>query len=288
MFGGPFDSKPEKRLYHSLISTWRTQVNIYPQIPVRKVLGYKELKEELPLSWAQKNYLLKTEFDFVAYDKITDVLVVAVEFDGIGHGFSKDGHYITNVIPIKDPNRKWKLDAKLTACEWSLIPLVIVSFEETEPLMDAEDSLTILDGIIGHILSLRRRSEGVAQRKVELERASERDPTGNELGALLDEIELESDLETNPMMKAVLQHQRLIGYGKGTKPLRNRPGYVGQRHYLFRFSDSGTPEEVFGLNVYIREHFCGPVAHVLLQKIGEYRLYKTAWRLGYCHSTLAR
>jgi hypothetical protein len=166
-----------------------------------------------------------------------------------------------------------------------------VSWEEIEPLTNARDSLTILDGIIGYILSLRQRHEKVAQRMPDLERADEHDPTGNEVDALLDEIAFESDLETNPMAKAVVELQkRLPRYGLGHKILRDRPGYIGSRHYLFTSSGSETPNispmEVLGVNVHMRELNCGGLlAHALLQVIGEYTLYKTAWQRGYRHST---
>jgi Protein of unknown function (DUF2726) len=258
---GLFDSRTERRLYRFLTSSWHTRVSIYPQIPVRKVLGYESL-ERLPLSQRQKDYLLRTEFDFVVCDKTTDLPIVAVEFDGIGGGFAKDGQYITNVTPLNDPYRKRKIEAKPAACELSLFPLVVVSWEEIEPLTDARDSLTILDGIVGYILSLRQRHEKVAERMADLERADEYDPTGNEVGALLDEIAFESDLETNPMAKAVVELQkRLPKYGVGHKILRDRPGYIGSRHYLFTSSGSGTPDishvEVLGVNVYMRELNCG-------------------------------
>jgi hypothetical protein len=286
---GLFDSQTERRLYRSLTSSWHTRVSNYPQIPVRKALGYDSLKR-LPLSQRQKDYLLRTEFDFVVCDKTTVIPIVAVEFDGIGGGFAKDGRYITNVTPLNDPYRKRKIEAKLAACELSLFPLVVVSWEEIEPLTAARDSLTILDGIIGYILSLRQRHEKVAERMADLERADEHDPTGNEIGVHLDEIAFESDLETNPMAKAVVELQkRLPKYGVGHKMLRDRPGYIGSRRYLFTSSGFRTADishvEVLGVNVYMRELNCGGLlAHALLQVIGEYMLYKTAWQRGYRHS----
>jgi hypothetical protein len=43
--------------------------------------------------------------------------------------------------------------------------------------------------------------------------------------------------------------------------------------------------EVLGVNVYMRELNCGGLlAHALLQVIGEYTLYKTAWQRAYRHS----
>ena len=289
MTQGLFDSKTERHLYRSLTSSWGTRVSIYPQIPVRKVLGYDSL-EKLPLSQRQKDCLLRTEFDFVVCGKTTDIPIVAVEFDGIGGGFAKDGQYITNITPLNDPYRKRKIEAKLAACELLLFPLVIMSWEDIEPLTDASDSLTILDGIIGYILSLRQRHEKVAQRMADLKRADERGPTGNEVGALLDEIAFESDLETVPLAKAVVELQkRLPKYGVGTKILRDRPGHIGSRHYLFTSSGSGTLDirhvEVLGVTVYMRELSCGGLlAHALLQVIGEYTLYKTAWQRAYRHS----
>jgi hypothetical protein len=44
--------------------------------------------------------------------------------------------------------------------------------------------------------------------------------------------------------------------------------------------------EVLGVNVYMRELICGGLlAHALLQVIGEYTLFKTAWQRDYRHST---
>ena len=39
-----FDSKPEREIYQRLKSVWSKYVDAYPQITIRKVLGYYNLK----------------------------------------------------------------------------------------------------------------------------------------------------------------------------------------------------------------------------------------------------
>jgi hypothetical protein len=74
----------------------------------------------------------------------------SVEFDGLGGGFSKVGVYIPH-RPTRDRNRKWKLDTKLRFTAAVGYPLMIVSFEEVRSFDD--ESITILDGIIGQFLA---------------------------------------------------------------------------------------------------------------------------------------
>jgi hypothetical protein len=53
--------------------------------------------------------------------------------------------------PTRDRNRKWKLDTKLRFAAAVSYPLMVVSFEEVRSF--DEESITILDGIIGQFLA---------------------------------------------------------------------------------------------------------------------------------------
>ncbi|MBI3399022.1 MAG: DUF2726 domain-containing protein [Deltaproteobacteria bacterium] len=138
-------------LYKKLTSHWHKYVEVYPQIPVRNVIGYKEL-EKLPLSEKAIEYLKKTEFDFVVCALGSAAPILAIEFDGLCGGFSKDGQYISKVTPINDPYRRLKLSTKLEACLLSATPLVVLSFEECELLNQSRDMLMVIDAIIGQAL----------------------------------------------------------------------------------------------------------------------------------------
>ena len=159
-----FDSASERNVFTRLDRRWSRYVDIYPHIPVRNVLGFEELRS-LDIPARAQDYLQKTEFDFVVCEQGSSIPQLAVEFDGIGRGFSRDGSYVPCVTPISDAHRKLKLDRKLFACEALGFPLVIVSYPETMPLWEGENALMILDAIIGEILTAVRTSEDVNQQK---------------------------------------------------------------------------------------------------------------------------
>jgi len=110
-----FGSDSEKQVFRTLRSRWAKVFDVYPQIPVRRVCGYNAIMH-LPVPQRQRDYLLKTEFDFVVTEKDTGIPLLAIEFDGLSHGFSKDGRYISKVAVLQDPHRKLKIEAKLNAC----------------------------------------------------------------------------------------------------------------------------------------------------------------------------
>jgi hypothetical protein len=143
-----FDSESEKRLHKKLISRWSRYVEVYPQIPVRNVIGYHEIKT-LDMPEAAKNYLLNTAFDFVVCELNTSIPILVIEFDGIGLGFSQDEKYIPKVIPINDPHIKLKMERKLEACTFFMVPLVVLSFYECEVINQSNEMLMVLDAVIG-------------------------------------------------------------------------------------------------------------------------------------------
>ncbi len=144
-----FGSKSEKENFRKLVSHWEKYVAIYPQVSVKNVIGYDEL-EQLPMPKKAIEYLKKTEFDYVVCEKDSGAPIIAIEFDGIGHGFSRNGEYFSKVIPIDAPNRKIKLDNKLEACTFTDTPLVIISYDECK--LNNEDQIMIIDAIIGQAI----------------------------------------------------------------------------------------------------------------------------------------
>ncbi|MFW6025710.1 MAG: DUF2726 domain-containing protein [Candidatus Woesearchaeota archaeon] len=145
-----FDSNSEKIYYKRLFTRWNNYVNIYPQIPVRNVIGYNKLKK-LCISDKAKKYLQETSFDYVVCDK-EYVPILVIEFDGIGGGFSKNGEYIPNFIPTDAPYRKLKLETKLKVCNLNSTPMVVVSFKECDFLKESQDLLSVIDVLIGEAI----------------------------------------------------------------------------------------------------------------------------------------
>ena len=167
-----FDSESEKRLQRKLTSRWNKYVEIYPQIPVRNVIGYQEIKS-LDIPEEAKKYLLNTAFDFVVCELNTGMPILAVEFDGIGMGFSHDEQYISTVVPLNDPHRKLKMKRKLEACTFSMVPLVVVSFKECEFINQRRDMLMVLDAIIGQALEHKYYKENISEHSQKLAEAFE-------------------------------------------------------------------------------------------------------------------
>jgi len=167
-----FDSESEKRLHKKLTSRWSKYVEVYPQIPVRNVIGYHEIKS-LEMPEAAKNYLLNTAFDFVVCELNTSIPILVIEFDGIGLGFSQDEKYIPKVIPLNDPHRKLKVERKLEACTFSMVPLVVLSFYECEFINQSNDMLMVLDAVIGQALEYQYYNKNFSEHSKKLSEAFE-------------------------------------------------------------------------------------------------------------------
>jgi len=279
-----FGSNAEQEVYLCLTSVWSKYVDIYPQIPVRRVLGYDNL-QNLPLSPGAIDYLLKTEFDFVVCEKDTATAQLAIEFDGIGHGFSRNGEYISRVVPGNDPYRKLKLDAKLRACELSGVPLVVVSFPETDLLEESDSAITVLDAVIGEIRACIGTHQLIASHTEAFTEAYDEDPTGEAAGYVLDALEFQSDLENNPIRRKTLEIFRKLpfsGVSMGFLRDREKEGYVGIRRSIIggtHISENFSSKKVLlSTSIYIRDldgsvnladciaHYC--LARKALREVG--------------------
>ena len=206
-----FGSNSEKQVFRTLKGRWAKVFDVYPQIPVRRVCGYDELMT-LPVPKRQREYLLRTEFDFVVTEKDTGIPFLAIEFDGLGHGFSKDGEYISRVTALRDPYRKLKIEAKLNACNVLEVPLIVVSWEELEDFDNASDSFNVLDGIIGALLAKQKFEERAAKSVFR-----------DDDHAM--DVEIDTELEFNPIVKKVARMLPLVcnaEYSEGSEPLYDR------------------------------------------------------------------
>lgn len=276
-----FDSKAEQRIYRRLKSLWSRYVEIYPHIPIRNALGYGTLKR-LPLKQKTKDYLLRTEFDFVVCDSETGVSRLAIEFDGIGHGFSRDGEYVSRVSPLNDPYRKLKLDAKLQACELTGLPVVVVSFPETGLLRESKSAITVLDAIIGEVRAAIGLRELISSHTETFTKAFSEDPSGDAAESVMLALEFQSDLENNPIRKKTRELFLKLPLDSGyMEPLRDRQGYVGMRRAIVGGTEGsmgGVRHQILlSTSVYVRDLSCiGCDAINLADCIAEYCLARKA------------
>jgi len=143
-----FDSKSEKSIYKRLKTFWSKYVDVFPQIPVKNVVGYDEIIK-FAIDRKTRNFLLKTSFDFVICELETGLPILVVEFDGLSGGFSQEGKFYVKTIPENDPARQIKMETKLRLCSDFQVPMIVVSYEESNLLAESGDWISILDVIVG-------------------------------------------------------------------------------------------------------------------------------------------
>lgn len=156
-----FDSRAERAVFESLDSRFGGAGRLVPQLPLSKLI---ELDGQDVLTAAEVGFFYKTNVDFTFADEDGRPLF-SIEFDGIGGGYSRAGIYVPQ-RPTGDPRREWKFDFKLRLAREVGYPLLILSFDEAGPLADGE-SLTVLDGIVGHLLANTKAPEIIRERLAE-------------------------------------------------------------------------------------------------------------------------
>src|SRR5216684_630052 len=144
-----FGSGVERETFLALRRKWEKEVDVFPQVPVKTVVGFSRVQAVQDES--ERQYLLQTEFDYVVCKKNSGIPILVIESDGMGGGFSRILEYETRE-PVKGRNRRKKLEAKLRICADAEIPVIVVATPEQERIDEARH-LTILDGIVGEVLA---------------------------------------------------------------------------------------------------------------------------------------
>lgn len=158
-----FNSASERTLYKALDTKWGDRFNLFPSLPFANIIDI----EGAGLTEKERKFLFATSVDFTLCEKGSDKPMLSIEFDGLGHGFSRRGEYI-QFMPAKDPYRKLKLDLKLRIAWNVAYPFFVVSYQESLP--DWQLDLTIVDGIIGQVLAHKHFVEsinGMSQEELE-------------------------------------------------------------------------------------------------------------------------
>lgn len=200
-----FDSKSERRAFTALIGRWSKIVDLYPQLPLAKIieLGPTEL-EAWPTS--ELRYFHATNIDYTLCDRTTGAPILSIEFDGIGGGYSRDGRYVAK-RPTPDRRRQWKLDTKLRLARAVSYPLIVVSFEEVDTLSE-EDETTILDGFIGRLL-VSQALPGVVETLVEEARVDGDELDQETAQDIVLQAEVLTNMEHDPLAQRAMEAQWL-------------------------------------------------------------------------------
>ena len=213
-----FRSASEKELFTALQSAWAEHFNVWPSLPFLNVIDV-EGDEVNKGEWQQ---LLKTEIDITLCTKDENTPVVSIEFDGMGHGFSRDGEYI-QLRPSQDPYRKLKLDLKLRIADQVGYPLLVMSYHEKNPI-GPTTTLTIVGGLIGQVIARIHRDELIKQQLAEAPVEDIHPSFRHEhIQDIVDWAEVVAELKWNPIAKLAAQYEfeltRILKIGFGFRYL---------------------------------------------------------------------
>jgi len=213
-----FGSRNEAELFTKLHSNWSRHFNLWPCLPFLNVFAV-DGDEVAPPEW---QVLLKTSIDITLCTRSGNAPLMSIEFDGMGHGFSREGKYIQG-HPSKDPHRKLKLDLKLRLAEQVNYPLLVVSYDEKSPI-GSGSALTIADGMIGQIVAKKDAfemfEEWLAENQME-----DLDPAFHAEWAEyvcegVNNAQLVADLTWNPIAKSAVQYEHVARMKLGIPPKR--------------------------------------------------------------------
>jgi hypothetical protein len=168
---------------------------------------------------SQWQYFLKAAVDY-AFVYPDGRPLLAIEFDGVGGGFSHGREYVPSRL-TQYQNRAWTIRFKLRAAARAYFPLFVISGEEIAHL-DEASSLAIVDGIVGQIFSSReerRLVEELLEQDGDLISRMEPAQADEHLQDLVLQAGVISDLEFDALAIAVAQERQRcmeqFGFGGG-------------------------------------------------------------------------
>jgi hypothetical protein len=202
-----FGSKNEKDLFKTLESHWSHEFDLFPSLPFPAIVDI----QDAVLSEKERDYLFKTSVDYTLCTKLGKP-IVSVEFDGLCHGFSRNGTFVEVVTSIRDPHRKLKMDLKLAIANKVKYPFFVVSYEEKVPI-DKDLTLTIVDGVIGQVLAHLYFEKIINDRIAENSLLCEDLPPDEEHEIIQDIVigtEVEAEYRWNPILKEAGKYQSIL------------------------------------------------------------------------------
>ena len=209
-----FGSEMEKHCFRKLDEIWGKDYRVYHNLPFLNVFtGKGRLLDSdcKPFTLSDEEYdlLKKTSIDFTVCDKMGAPLV-CVEFDGLQDGFNLGVEYHLRDGSSGRKSRRGMIELKLRVAHGSLFPYLVLGSEEFRGLSESI-RLTIADGLIGEVLSLRATSKrinagfdpeqcGYSSAEFDALPDSQQSEI---IGDWVTMIEVESDFEHNPIVREV-------------------------------------------------------------------------------------
>ena len=140
-----FGSRAEKAGFEALDHEWGEEYRLIPNLPFLMIFNPDSTIRD-------GHFFFKTSVDYVLCARDDDRPLVAVDFDGLGGGVSRNGTYVPVRVPKGDPWRKLKFDTKLQYAQRYGFPYHVVSYDEFESVGEGI-KLNIVDAFIGAELS---------------------------------------------------------------------------------------------------------------------------------------
>lgn len=220
-----FGSKTEQSVYYKLLKKWSNTYNLYLSLPVANIFQVDINK----LKPGEKKTYLQSSIDYTFCSK-SDKPLFSVEFDGLGNGYSRGNEYIQTKRFVNDPYRKLKLDFKLKMAWSAGYPFVVVSYDEVTKL-DEDETLTILDGIVGQLTSKRRFDELLTEfitDKKDIRNSMTPVERDEYVQDFVTSLEVEAEMEEDPIaIKATEYHSEIFKYGVTSYEIKSleEPGF---------------------------------------------------------------
>lgn len=203
-----FYSKSETVVFEQLLSQWSDRLRIYPNQGLSTII---EVSPDEFQKQSEFEFYLKTSIDY-SICNLDNTPILGIEFDGLGGGISHKNRYYKSEI-TNDPNREWKLNFKLRLAQQVEYPLIIVSYNETK-LINTDESLTILDSIIGQVLYEKKFNE-VFDTLLEERRVSSTTISYEEFDRIGDTASITAQYESDPVFRKAVDYQkRILKLGK--------------------------------------------------------------------------
>jgi len=207
-----FGSAMEKRCFRKLDETWGKDYRVYHNLPFLHVFtGKGELldsdSQPFTLSDEEYDHLKKTSIDFTLCDQ-KDTPLVCIEFDGLQDGFNVGTSYYLRDGSEGRKARRAAIERKLRVAHGSLFPYLVLGSEEFRGLSESV-RLTIADGLIGEVISLRSTRQqidagfdpeqcGYSTEEFDALPAAQQSEI---IGDWVTMIEVESDFKHNPIVR---------------------------------------------------------------------------------------
>lgn len=201
-----FDSKSEKAIYESMSSNWSPRLVVYPQVPLSKIvqMAYDEVGDfhRRYFPNLQMNYYYQAQVDYTICDNDGHPLF-SIEFDGMTGGYSSNGIYVNQ--GSVDEGRRLRLDFKLKVANTANYPLLVISYEESEPIVPG-DKLKIVDAIIGNCMASVHFHEQLSQNLKDLTDGGI-SLNDEEIQDLIWDTEVQTEIEWDQVARMAIEYQ---------------------------------------------------------------------------------